>query len=371
VALDRAGEQSGDVGAGARGVVEVGGQPRPERVVGDAGINALGEAAPALCARLAEAQRGVDAAADELLEGRGAVGVLVGAGDAGVGRIDVVGGAEHRDLGHQLGLVGQQWARPGGHGRGLPFTGCGADLLGQIGDQVGVRIQVGAPLRVAGERVGDRCQPTQRPDPLRGRSFWWLQSPVQQRGDVDGIAQRFGRGLVEGLDWVVTFAGQQGQASPQHRPRGAFGDVDTDRAGGGVDMGHGGRSGGVFGGRGERVGVHGGCPVQPDERVVVGGSGVVGRDLRAAAAQDRREDVHGGRRMGGCGCQDAVGVGFGGGEVEVVFVLAAGQRQVELWAGEPIGAHDVAGAFDVAPAGGDALGAVDGAGVAQCVWAAR
>ena len=46
-------------------------------------------------------------------------------------------------------------------------------------------------------------------------------------------------------------------------------------------------------------------------------------------------------------------------------VLAAGQRDVELLAGEPIGADDVAGAFDSRP-GGDALGAVDGAGVAQC-----
>ena len=74
----------------------------------------VGEAAPALRAGFAAAQRGVDAGVDELLDGRGAVGVLFGAGDAGVGGIDVVGGAEHRDLGHQLGLVGDQGARPGG-----------------------------------------------------------------------------------------------------------------------------------------------------------------------------------------------------------------------------------------------------------------
>src|SRR6185312_3123135 len=51
----------------------------------------------------------------------------------------------------------------------------------------------------------------------------------------------------------------------------------------------------------------------------------------------------------------AVGVGFGGGEVDVVFVFAAGARNVELLAGEPVGADDVAGAVDVAPAGGHTL----------------
>ena len=77
-------------------------------------VEAVGEAAPALRAGFAAAQRGVEAGVDELLHRRGAVGVLVGAGDTRVGGIDVVGGAEHRDLGHQLGLVGDEWARPCG-----------------------------------------------------------------------------------------------------------------------------------------------------------------------------------------------------------------------------------------------------------------
>ena len=45
-------------------------------------------------------------------------------------------------------------------------------------------------------------------------------------------------------------------------------------------------------------------------------------------------------------------------------------RRVELLAGEPIGADDVAGAVNVASAGGHTLGAVDGAGIPQVVWAA-
>ena len=138
------------------------------------GVDALGEAAPALGAGLAAAQRGVDAAVDELLDGRRAVGVLFGAGDAGVGDIDVVGGAEHRDLGHQLGLLSQQGARPGRDGAGLPLARGGADLVGQIADELGARVQVGAPLRVCGQRVGDGGQPAQRTDPLGGRPWRWL-----------------------------------------------------------------------------------------------------------------------------------------------------------------------------------------------------
>ena len=159
--------------------------------------------------------------------------------------------------------------------------------------------------------------------------------------------------------------GQQGQVAPQHRPGAVVGDVGADRDGGGVDVGHGGRAGSVFGGGGERVGVHRGRGVQPGERIGFGGRGAVGGHLGAVAAQDLREDVDGGGGMGGFGRQDAVRVGFGGGKVEVVFVFAAGARNVELLAGEPIGADDVAGAVDVAPAGGHTLGAVDGAGIPQ------
>ena len=136
------------------------------------------------------------------------------------------------------------------------------------------------------------------------------------------------------------------------------------RAAASMLAGHGGRAGGVFGGAGERVGVHGGA-VKPGEGVIVGGGRGVGGGLGAVAVQDRGEDVDGGRRVCGFGPQDAVRVGFGGAEVDVVFGLAVGERDVELLAGEPIGADDVARAVDVAAAGGDALGAVDGAGIPQ------
>ena len=44
------------------------------------------------------------------------VAVLLGAGDAGVGGVDVVGGAEHRDFGQQAGPLVEQGTRPGGGG---------------------------------------------------------------------------------------------------------------------------------------------------------------------------------------------------------------------------------------------------------------
>ena len=92
-------------------------------------------------------------------------------------------------------------------------------------------------------------------------------------------------------------------------------------------------AGGVFGGCGERVGVHGGRAVQPGERVVLGGGGGVGGDLGAVAAQDRREDVDRGGGMGGFGRQDAVGVGFGGGEVDVVCGACRGSARRRAFGG--------------------------------------
>ena len=52
-------------------------------------------------------------------------------------------------------------------------------------------------------------------------------------------------------------------------------------------------------------------------------------------------------------------VGFCGGEVEVVLLPSAGQRDVEVLTAEVIAAHDVAGV------GGDALAGVDGGRVTQ------
>ena len=134
---------------------------------------------------------------------------------------------------------------------------------------------------------------------------------------------------------------------------------------GGVDGRHDRGPGVLFGGRGEGVGVHVGGAVQAGKRVGVGGGDAVRRLLGAVAGQDGGEDIHGGRRVGGFGRQDAVRVGFGGGAVEVVFGASAGAGNVELLAGQALGNDGVAVAFDIAATGGHALCGVDGAGIAQ------
>ena len=63
-------QQCGDVGARAGGVVEVGGQSRPERVGGDVGVDVFGELAPPRGLAAGAGEFGVEARVDELLDER-------------------------------------------------------------------------------------------------------------------------------------------------------------------------------------------------------------------------------------------------------------------------------------------------------------
>lgn len=75
----------------------------------------------------------------------------------------------------------------------------------------------------------------------------------------------------------MSFDGQQGEVAAQDGPCLGFGHLVGKRGGGGVDAGHDGRAGVVFGAGGQGVGVHVGDAVQPVEGVDVGGGGAVGR----------------------------------------------------------------------------------------------
>ncbi|BCI90254.1 hypothetical protein NIIDMKKI_54600 [Mycobacterium kansasii] len=108
----------------------------------------FGELAPACGVGVGPSEGGVEAGVDEVLEDLGAVGVLFGAGDAGVGGIDAVGGAKDGDFGHQRGALTEQWACPGRCGGRLPRAGGGAYGVGEFGDQFGSRGEVGTPLGV-------------------------------------------------------------------------------------------------------------------------------------------------------------------------------------------------------------------------------
>ena len=246
----------------------------------------------------------------------------------------------------------------------VPGAGGVADLVGELGDEVRAGAQVWAPLRVGVEDVGGVGQPAQRPSGACGAG-WGGQAPVEHGGGVVGVAERGLGGVVQRVEGVVSFYGQQGQVAAQHRPCSCVGDVCAECCGGGVDARHEGGAGVLFGGARQGVRVHGGGAVQAGEGVGVGGGDTVGGLLGAVAGQDGGEDIDGSGRVRGFGGQDAVGVGLGGGAVEVVFGAPAGCGDVELLAGEPVGNDGVAGAFGVADTGGHALGGVDGACVAQ------
>ena len=83
----------------------------------------------------------------------------------------------------------------------------------------------------------------------------------------------------------------------------AVSEIGAHRGGGGVDAGQDAAPASVFGSGGEGVGVHVGGAGKAGERVVFGARGGVRGDLGAVAAQDGREDVHGGRGVGGFGAR--------------------------------------------------------------------
>ena len=145
----------------------------------------------------------------------------------------------------------------------------------------------------------------------------------------------------------------------QHRPGITVSERNVEFARGVVDTRHRRRAGRVFCGNTECVEIHVRGRSQPREGVGCPPFCRVGRLLCPVAAQDRGEDVHRGWRVGGFRGEDAVRVGLGGGEVEVVLVAAAGQRHIEVLAAELIVADDVGGV------GGDALAGVDGGRVTQ------
>ena len=116
----------------------------------------------------------------------------------------------------------------------------------------------------------------------------------------------------------------------------------------------------VLGAGGDGVVVAGGQVAEQLVRVGLlaqrGGRG----DRRAVAAQHLGDPVERGRRDQCLGPDQVVRVAVAGDvEIKVVGELAAGERDVEQVAVFVAGEHDVAGA------GGDALGAVDGGGVAE------
>ena len=181
--------ERGQVGAAGGGLGQAGGQLWPVAVCADAGVDRVDELLEAAGVRVLGAKRRLGVVFEHGLDGVGAHGVLRGAEQAGVVVGDVVGGAEDGDFGGQLGVGGQDWLGPDGGGGRCPVVDDGvADLVGQLGDQIGAGGQVGAPLRVVGEQGRGGRQPAQRPDPAGVRAGG-VDAPVDDGGGVVGAEQ--------------------------------------------------------------------------------------------------------------------------------------------------------------------------------------
>ena len=117
---------------------------------------------------------------------------------------------------------------------------------------------------------------------------------------------------------------------------------------------------GLFGGVAEGVAVAGDGVRESVGRVGEGAGGRGGGGVVLVAGEDAFEEVGGGRRDDRLGPDEGVGVAVADDfEVDVVGVPAAGEHRVQLLAGFG------AGGDAVQDVGGDALGAVDGARVAE------
>ena len=213
----RVGESLNVVVAGS--ICEVRGQCGPVVVGADAGVDLVEEVVEA---------GGVGAVA---LDGVGAVvlqhvldrarghRILWRAGEASIGVLDPGGGPEHGNFCGQGGVGRDQGLCPARRGVGGPSVGLFADLRGQLLDKAFAAAQVVAPLRVAGERVGDGGQPAQRPAVAAGGTGG-VDAVVEHRGRVGGIVEAalcVGGG--QQFAGIVTGERPDGQVAAQHGPR--------------------------------------------------------------------------------------------------------------------------------------------------------
>ena len=242
-------------------------------------------------------------------------------------------------------------------GVGGPGPGLLGDLAGEIGHPVCADCQVGAPVEVVGQAGGDGGQPGEGAGAQPG-----VEPRVEDGRRVRGVAEPAGReaaarsratgscpSRVRSARWERSV----GQAGQSVRP-------STRVSAASSSAPHGGLPEDLFGAEGDGVEVAGGGVAQLGHGAGVFAQGGGGRDGRGVAGQDLGELVERGRGDQGLGADHAVRVAVGADrEVEVVGVAAAGGGHVEL------GAVLLAGEDGVRGVDGDALGAVDGGGVAE------
>ena len=157
--------------------------------------------------------------------------VLLGAGQAGV-----VGSTLWAARNTAISAASSgRWSSSGRPRRGrwpVPGAGGVADLVGQLGDQFAALAQVGAPLRVVAQAVGDGGQPAQRSG-LSGGLRVGSDAPVDDGGGVVGVDERvLGGGVVSAASGSCPAAAMQRQVLAQHGPGLGAGEAGVELVGG-------------------------------------------------------------------------------------------------------------------------------------------
>ena len=294
--------------------------------------------------------------------GRGAVSrgrerfELASSGWSRVLGVDAVGGPPHGDFADEGGArvasrCSPDWLVVTSGRRGL-----GPGWRGRR--PVGIALPGSPPDGMVMERCWNAGEPGQRS--WAGRRELW-EAPVEDGGHVAcGSEFASGGGCQQVAEWVLTGFGRQGeQVGSQGRP-GRLGGESGDVLVGLVELCNDLGSDELFGCDVEAVGVALDGLEQPGRRVVEFAQQGGGGDGRFIAGEDLLQRLGRRARCDGVGSDEGVGVAVADDlEVEVVGVPAAGEHGVQLLAGFLPGQQAVHGV------GGDALGAVDGGGVAE------
>jgi hypothetical protein len=270
--------------------------------------------------------------------------------------IDAVGGPPHCDFADEGGArVTPLWCPDW---RGITLAGVILDLAGEVGDELGSLGQVVAPDGMVLRRGWNAREPGQRT--WVGRRELW-EAPVKDGGHVAGSAEvASGGGCQHVAERVFTgFGRQREQVGSQGWP-GGCGNESGEVLVGLVELCDGLGSHELFGCGMEAIGIALDRLEKLGRWVVELAQQGAGGDGRFIAGEDLLQSL--GRRGWGdrLGSDEAVGVAVADDlEVEVVGLPAAGQHGVQLWSRFLPGQQAVHGV------GGDALGAVNGGGVAE------
>ena len=231
-----------------------------------------------------------------------------------------------------------------------------ADLVGEVGDQLLPFGQIRTPVRVGGELARNAGQPRQRPGMVNRRESAFEDG----RRVVSAFEFPHPNGCREEAFGILAVGVEEQKPGAERGPSRLVGEPGCEVFSYCVESGGELRAGMIGGGGLKRVDVAGGSIAEPNGRVVQVPGATGGRRRSAVASQDRFESVDRGLGMDQFGTDGSVGIAVTDRhQIEMVGLPAAGRHRVQLLSGlvaRDESVHDV---------GGDALGGVDGGGVAE------